>query len=384
MGGVMAILKARVFAYALTLLAIGVGGASGQATLRDESSVGFSMTMVRQEAQNLDSALRQIPITPATNPVRVHLRVTSAGLRNWTVILEDLSGAAIETISPDEFVDGEYWTDEIVGGSCRLRVKGATQDTVIVVDGYAVAGQLAQPQGIFGGRDESLPITDGAVPAAAKKAAPAVARVQFMTDTGGADCTGFLLGATLLMTNYHCINTDARRASARVYFGVDSATAAGTQFKVTKIEASDRYLDYSLLRLATNASAFGRMYMGARPTKDMSLFLIQHPNGKIKKAAFPPHCSIGALRLPGVEQRSNDFGHTCDTLGGSSGSPIVDTSSGTVVGLHHWNLLEGVPGSLNQGVQMPLIVADLRARAALDQMLKPAVDEVTRVRPLGK
>ena len=227
-------MKRIVYTAAVLGVLIQVAGlhpaASGVPQSRDEANVGMSMTLVPLQPRRLDRALLPIPIAAQPNPVRIHLRVLATGSKPWSVVVESLSGVTVTNVPSGQFAGDEYWTDEIADGGARVRVKDGDADTNVVVDAYAVRAQLAQPQGKFGDKDESLPITDPAVPAAAKKAGPSVARIQFMTETGGADCTGFLVGVSLLMTNHHCINSDARRASARVEFGIDSPGATSTTF----------------------------------------------------------------------------------------------------------------------------------------------------------
>ncbi len=52
-----------------------------------------------------------------------------------------------------------------------------------------------------------------------------------------------------------------------------------------------------------------------------------------------------------------DFEHRCDTLGGSSGSPVLDRASLNVVGLHHLGFLEG-----DTPVNRAVLIADVLAK----------------------
>lgn len=371
----------RLLTLVALLLVCDLASAPAQSDPRGEANLGVSMSLVRLEARRLDAARLPIPIQPQVNPVRIRLRLVAQGATTWAVIVEDLRGRVVETVEPAEFTEGEYWTDEVASGT-RLWLRNGDRDTHVDVDAYAVGQQLAQPQGIYGDRDESKLITDRQVPAPAKVAGSAVARIKFMTQSRGVDCTGFLVGADLLMTNHHCISRDTERASARVQFGIDTAGANGTTFKAGAIEATDRHLDFTLLRLTASAAKFGRFHTGPTATKGMWLYLIQHPDGRLKKVAFPPWCGVVSPVLPGVENRANDFGHTCDTLGGSSGSPIIDERTGTLVGLHHWTLLQNVPNSQNQGIQFGLIVEHLTSLVASQKLPKTVLDELLQPRPL--
>ena len=85
-------------------------------------------------------------------------------------------------------------------------------------------------------------------------------------------------------------------------------------------------------------------------------------------------CHLAGLDRVGVKAGDRtDFGHFCDTLGGSSGSPILDWSSGLVVGLHHFGFLAGAADPVNQGVVHARILADIlqQDKAAHAEMIQP-------------
>jgi hypothetical protein len=166
-----------------------------------------------------------------------------------------------------------------------------------------------------------------------------------------------------------------------VEFGFDTAASVPVSFRVTRIEAVDARLDYSLLRLNGDASKFGRLFLGSAVVTQMPLAVVQHPQGLPKKAAFPPNCSVGSTSVAGVDDVLNDFGHVCDTLGGSSGSPVVESGAGTVVGLHHWRWPDGAKVPENQAVHIRLVVDDLTMRVKAGTLPKAVLDEVTRPRP---
>jgi V8-like Glu-specific endopeptidase len=359
----------------------------GQRSERDEKNLSLTMqVMPLQNPRRLQAASVLVPQTPEqTTSVRIHLRLINPGRENWSVLIQNSRGALLERIGPAAFVQAEYWTDEIPGGNARLSVKDGTPEVDVEVDSYAVSVQIAQPQGIIGPVDESVSIVDQRAPARAVSIAPAVARLKVVTPLGPADCTGFLVGSDLLLTNFHCISTNQEAAFARVELGVE--TPKPTQFKVIKIEASNRVFDYSLLRLSANASKFGRMYISTTDVPTSRLFLIEYPGGKIKKVAYPPKCAEGRKLVPGVDNLLNDFGHTCDTLGGSSGSPVLRWDDKLVVGLHHWNYEKDVEGSQNQAVRIVGIVADLKSQItkstdpAKKNRLQAVLDEVLKQQP---
>jgi V8-like Glu-specific endopeptidase len=65
---------------------------------------------------------------------------------------------------------------------------------------------------------------------------------------------------------------------------------------------------------------------------------------------------------PGTGGGATDFGHLCDTLGGSSGSPVLDRQSGRLVGLHHLGIPPGAADPVNQAVHIGQVLEDVKTR----------------------
>jgi V8-like Glu-specific endopeptidase len=102
-------------------------------------------------------------------------------------------------------------------------------------------------------------------------------------------------------------------------------------------------------------------FSGTVATENESLVLIQHPAGEFKQVSIAD-CRVAGVSRTGVAAAGTDFGHLCDSLGGSSGSPVVDGQTGRVVGLHHWGFEEGAANPVNQAVHIGLVLDDLRTR----------------------
>src|SRR5258708_33805766 len=67
------------------------------------------------------------------------------------------------------------------------------------------------------------------------------------------------------------------------------------------------------------------------PHEKQNFILIQHRDGGVKKIARNK-CK---LDKQADKQNEPEFFHLSDPSGGSSGSPIMDMATGTVVGIHH-------------------------------------------------
>jgi hypothetical protein len=123
-----------------------------------------------------------------------------------------------------------------------------------------------------------------------------------------------------------------------------------------------------------------------------ALVIVQHPSGEPKQASIadcqlsgpdrvpvPPGGTCVYGNLPGVNRvgvtpgDKTDFGHLCDTKGGSSGSPVADWDTGLVVGLHHFGFLDGSADPVNQAVVHTRILQDIlrQDKAAHAEIIQP-------------
>lgn len=199
---------------------------------------------------------------------------------------------------------------------------------------------------------ENVPITDVEVWRAQMMASErAVCRVEI---GGNGIGTGFLVGPSLLITNYHVVDS--------VIDGPDKPAGVTLRFDYKKnadgktvqkgqpysLIGGDKWLaasspiaelDYALLRVqgkpgedavAGQAGAPVRGFLTPQAHELKAgdpLFIIQHPNAGYLK--FAP----GAIDDPQIA--TNRVAYTVNTEPGSSGSPCF-TSDWTPVALHHW------------------------------------------------
>ncbi|WP_417208692.1 trypsin-like peptidase domain-containing protein [Antarctobacter sp.] len=150
-------------------------------------------------------------------------------------------------------------------------------------------------------------------------------------------CTAFIVDSEHLVTNNHCIpgvGDPGVQAAQFVAGYVDAAhpdTAEKFQVQLQALETSAP-LDYSVLRVFGDPSArYGTVELAdADPESSEFLWIIGHPQGQAQHisregcaAADPPVSTEGKVV------------HSCDTLGGNSGSPVFRISDRQVVALHH-------------------------------------------------
>ena len=300
----------------------------------------------------------------AVPAVRIHVQVRQGRpAADWRIVFLDIAGQVVESIPGGSplLSSGGIWSTELrgKGGEVQLVSDGAAQGLQIAIDRYAYQVIVGVPQSISG-IDQRIPIRRA--PADVKGWAPPIARLSFIKEDRQYVCTGFLMTADLLMTNEHCLGTPEIAVSALADFGYDASNATPRRVRVSKLEAVDPTLDYAIVRLSEPLGEFGRVTLGDSTVVDgENLVIVEHPGGEFKQASIDD-CKVRRPSLTGVAKPGTDFGHLCDTLGGSSGSPVMDRQSGKVIGLHHFGFIDGSPDPVNQGVHMNQIIADVRQR----------------------
>ena len=168
----------------------------------------------------------------------------------------------------------------------------------------------------------------------------AVGRLDILTDRSPGTCTAFIVSDRHIVTNHHCVpgRADAQgpvrvQAVQFVTGYVKNGVAKGTarfNVSITPIE-SDEKLDYAVLEVFGDPSRdWGRLKLApVELASGLPFWIIGHPMGEAQRVSRErcqsdePAVASGRLR------------HTCDTLGGNSGSPVIDADTGRVVALHH-------------------------------------------------
>jgi V8-like Glu-specific endopeptidase len=296
--------------------------------------------------------------------VRVHVQVRRGRpAADWRIRIKDLSGQEVESFAGGSpwLATGGVWSGEVKGRGVEIELVTDTdpQGLEIAVDQYAYRVISAIPMGIIG-LDQRIPIR--MAPQDVRGWAPPIARLSFIRDGGQFVCTGFMVTATLLLTNEHCLGTEPAALSAIAEFGFDSQTATPTNFRVSKLEAASIPLDYAIVRLTQAPTSFGKAKLGiGSAADDQALVIVEHPAGEFKQASIDD-CKVKSATRPGTGGGPTDFGHLCDTLGGSSGSPVMDRQSGLVVGLHHLGFPAGSAEPQNQAVHIGQVLEDVRTR----------------------
>jgi hypothetical protein len=240
-----------------------------------------------------------------------------------------------------------------------------------------------------------------------------VCRIEIPTAAGTVFGTGFLLGPSAVMTNYHVVEPvirgevppsamvlrfDYKRLANEVVNEGTTLRAADSEWLIdsSPVSPSDLVsagtgglpapdeLDYAMVRLkgtpgldpvganpTPGSPRRGWVTIRQRPfpfTKNTPLMVMQHPDAAPLKLALD---MSGILELNGNQTRVT---YTVNTEGGSSGSPCFNTDW-ELVALHH----SGDPNfdrrdkpTCNQGIPFAAILALLTKRGKLQEIGEPA------------
>ncbi len=178
-------------------------------------------------------------------------------------------------------------------------------------------------------------------------------------------CTGFLVGQRNLMSAGHCDQMDKCRQQYEEYgadryqvvFGYDQEEKdrpSPHAYSVKEIKGfykcNDSY-DVASFKLSSDAAykQFGKLQLQEPYIKKQKIMVPHHPNGQTKK--------LSAGNVVAYYPQVGLFGHTANTLPGSSGAPVVSENSGNVIGVH-------VSGGKKENYALPstTILAALKPR----------------------
>lgn len=163
-----------------------------------------------------------------------------------------------------------------------------------------------------------------------------VGRLDIKYQKYWAACTGFFISNEYLMTAAHCVDPKdgpATEITIRMNYLDEADQKQWSSIRIDPTPAEyDRDLDYAILkRLPSGDSVnYGSLAISMASFKGHdNLEIIHHPKGTTKKISI--YGCVSATPDPLVE---GALIHECDTLGGSSGAPVLSRQNHTVVALH--------------------------------------------------
>jgi V8-like Glu-specific endopeptidase len=196
-----------------------------------------------------------------------------------------------------------------------------------------------------------------------------VARLSFQSGGSSFVCTGWLVAgsnSSTMFTNNHCVDNQTEVSTVQARFNYQHTTCGGSTTAATTTYAGGTFLrtstslDYTLFTLQGNPEATWGEYTATTksPTVGMILNIPQHPGGGLKEIAWwkdsaqTLRCNVSTINATyGGSASGTQMGYSCDTEGGSSGSPVMDAGTGRIIGLHHFGDVSS-SSCLNSATQM--------------------------------
>lgn len=156
---------------------------------------------------------------------------------------------------------------------------------------------------------------------------------------GSSGCTATRVAKDLFLTNHHCWN-GSMCANTTFTMGYERDLPKSQQktFACSQVVSVSKELDYALYRVryttTDRASDTYPIATLSRVPKErgMQLFVTGFPAGySYKRIDASVNCKLKELA---GDRYENFVAHSCDTVEGSSGSPVFDRATGDVVALH--------------------------------------------------
>ncbi len=289
----------------------------------------------------------------------VHLELEAFGQGQWIIEFLDGSDQVLQKVARQDFTDGPpfvLWTVEVPGARAGIRVAGDAAGLRFRVDRLLRGrSDLNVPSSIVGEHNDLQSICDfegGEI----FRWGQHVANLKILsTDDAYYPCTGFLLTESLLITNRHCVNDTTHRVVAELDYVDCPEDGAGVAAVLARpTDAFSENADFAILRLAGSSGRGDPPPMLAVVDLDPQTpaIVVQHPGNEPKQVARED-CEVA--RNNPVEYV---FMHTCDTVGGSSGSPVFGVD-GKVIGMHATGFAETGLGKRNTAIKTAGILKEL-------------------------
>lgn len=189
--------------------------------------------------------------------------------------------------------------------------------------------------------------------------------VARMGDHGaGGWCSSFRVGKDLFLTNHHC-RKDCSGVSFVMGYEKAKPNADKRYFDCDAEVLSNLHVDFALYRAhprnPNQADTYPVAILSPHEIADgESLILPSHAATMPKQIDVSDSCRVISGKPFDHFDRVN-ITHACDTMGGSSGSPLVKRSNGVVIGVHWGGVGDG--SNYNHAIPMHEVLKYIRETA---------------------
>jgi hypothetical protein len=315
-----------------------------------------------------------IPPQPiSTDFVSIHFaNFTDSSEADWKIRLIDRRGRTVKQYTSQNVFDGKksivknFWSIDVPTDLLTIQIQSdkKPEGLSFEIDKYIVSKKSFSIKSIIDQNDPHIEdIKYYKLIDKYYKPSLAVAKLLIIENESRRVCTGFLVNGNTLMTNEHCIPETAETScdDIKTIFGYESESEDMEEYQCEEVITKNFALDFALLRLEKEpGKQWGYLTISPEVSiqKGDKAFIIQHPSGLPKQIALQG-CAVAMSPVEGRPyERAQDFYHTCDTEGGSSGSPILFEDR-QVIGLHHFGFTPDDSIRLNGAVLISQIYASL-------------------------
>jgi V8-like Glu-specific endopeptidase len=322
---------------------------------------------------------------PDTRLIQVLLQRTPTASGTWALTIRDHTGRPLQSVSSQQITsDAPFWSNRLPTNLLEFDVKADSGTAPIRGVEYVTVSKIAKrPYYSIQGAGPVWTdlFTGSAVPRLYRRIGDSVG--MFIGHEGNSvqgmslwTCTGFVISedpAVLFVTNDHCGGnwavssdrwTDGVCSNATVDFSWDGDSVS-REYACKDVVGRSADDDIAILRLEPlkQDAAPPALVIRTQPLSDETVSIIHHPAANTKQVSMNCTAITDAIANVGTVDLSRDFAHRCDTEGGSSGAPVLDTT-GRVVGIHHLGFKRPAPNAcdfLNKAVQAGKLIDLLRS-----------------------
>ena len=188
----------------------------------------------------------------------------------------------------------------------------------------------------------------------------------------GSRCTAWLIANDKIVTNNHCIGSSSEAVGAKVSFNYEDGVASTSRiwYDCSTFVRTWSAEDMTVLSCkALNGYYPGQVYgkltvAGANAANSSSMYIVHQNCDYVANSSCVPTKKYSPGTVLNTNVSTNELSYNADTLGGSSGSPVLAGAGASyahyVIGLHHVGVGSNYStSSYNKGVEASAIRARL-------------------------